>query len=226
MKKRSKVLCLMAVTLAFACGSALAVPTIDNSNDLTGPGTTRANVVWQGQLSDTAGILSQGTSAMNAVQLFVERTGVVLANPLSLTDGGIIAAGTVVNSYIAHLDPANPDIVWECSSTLTFGSTESVLGLIYAKTNDATSQAQLTASDVSVGLGSDRYDSDVQQRKLENTQTTWKDMADTSVYLNLFANTSMDEVRIITQTIPAPGAILLGSLGAGLVGWLRRRRSL
>ena len=40
------------------------------------------------------------------------------------------------------------------------------------------------------------------------------------------ASVWFDNVNATVNPIPAPGALILGSLGAGLVGWLRKRKSL
>ncbi len=43
---------------------------------------------------------------------------------------------------------------------------------------------------------------------------------------NLLALQSMSYQDFVVEVVPAPGAILLGGLGMGLVGWLRKRRGL
>lgn len=212
MKKVTVILMLLG------CASANAAIT-----SVVGPNSTAgvapAIIAAPANLLDD-NVFNQGMQGFDEVQ------GVVTSVAHSI-DGGSIAAGTRVDSHMIFLNSRGGSRLEHHRVDWTFD------GVILGVMSDSGGNLE-AASTFELGNPATNYTTTFPgsgpaapfgARGLEGGDSY--SVAGNVLTMNMIVTEPGDWVRVVTASpVPAPGAFILAGLGSGLVGYMRRRRSL
>lgn len=213
--------------LALAAMALLAVAPMAAKADLT---SYTGDVVYSSTIP--ADLTLHAYESNSDIFVFDEKQNLALTGPLDVDiavagtynqesdlagKGGTIGAGTLVNSYIIHVDPVGiPNGLVPYSGSITFSNT--ILGVIVTTSS-------LNSTDSVLGIDTTSYYTGA-NRGLEWTN---QDELELSISLDgmtmhLKALEIIDDIRVIEQ-VPVPGAVLLGMLGLGMACAKLRKRA-
>lgn len=188
------------------------------------------------QLSLPANLWVDQTQSDTSIRIFEEKQSLVLTTDLRVDtlgvpkiydsaadlEGGLIDAGTVVNSYLIHVDPFTyknlPGGLRGYTGSITFSNP--ILGVIVTLDN-------LLATDSTLGVAGTTYwtGSSATNRGLEwggQDQFELFTLSENTITLNLKAAEAIDNIRVI-EAVPVPAAVVIGMLGLGVAGLKLRK---
>jgi len=132
------------------------------------------------------------------------------------TWGGDLAAGTY-QSYFFHADKNGPNVTFTGSMTFDYD----IVGIVYKQT-------ELCETDDVFGVPTTVYSECGSGRILElDGAANWLSLSadrKTLAFSSVVAH-NMDDMRIITTTVPVPGAAVLFPSALAIFAFLRRRKS-
>jgi hypothetical protein len=160
-------------------------------------------------ISAPASVIDDAPGATNFhQQAFDEGHGILLTSDLAV-DGGLISAGSLVDSHMIFLNtPVGTDLV---TDTATWGFDGLILGVM----SDSGGSLEAASSSL-LGAAGTVYPSAFRYRGLEGRDAYT--VSGSSLQLTMYASEPGDWIRVVTETNDVPEPPVLALLGFGLLG--------